>query len=287
MQFKEKFIAYVDVLGFGNLVEIAESGTGVSLAELLEMLKEFGSHEERNKFAIHGPTVCPHSSYLQRDLDFRLTQISDCVIISSEVSPAGVINLVNHCWGAIISLLQKGIMCRGYITRGTIFHTDTQMIGTGYNKAYGHDKNVMAFKREANERGTPFVEVDRVVCDYVSNCNNQCVKEMFSRCTRGDGETVALFPFQRLAHSFVVAGFGRKFDAAKEKRSNQNIRLMLEKMKKRVMAFVDMSNPSAVKKAEHYILALNAQLTVCDETDEIISGLWCSEMPQQNLKNVR
>ncbi len=143
MQFKEKFIAYVDVLGFSNLVENAEAGTGVSLTELREILKEFGSHEERDKFAIHGPTVCPHSSYLQRDLDFRLTRMSDGVIISSEVSPAGVINLVNHCWGAIIGLLRRGIMCRGYITRGIIFHPawpDTDVIGSGFMEALEKEK---------------------------------------------------------------------------------------------------------------------------------------------------
>lgn len=273
LEFKEKFVAFIDVLGFKKLVEVAEAGTGMALSELLDVLKEFGSSEERNKFGKHGPTTCPQSTFLQRDLDFRLTQISDCVIVSSEVSPAGAINLVNHCWGIVICLLQRGIMCRGYITRGSIFHTDTQFLGTGYQKAYENEGNVAAFKREADERGTPFVEVDRAVCEYVSKCEDACVKEMFSRYVKDDGEVVALFPFQRLAHSFLIAGFGIKFDSEKEKRSNQNVRLMLENLKKRVMAFVDMSNPSAVRKAEHYILALNTQLAVCDKTDEMIALL--------------
>lgn len=130
-----------------------------------------------------------------------------------------------------------------------------------------------AFKREADERGTPFVEVDRAVCDYVTNCQDRCVKEMFSRYVGDDGELVALFPFKRLAHSFVVAGFGQKFDPEKERRSNQNVRVMLENFKRRVMSFVDTSNPSAVRKAEHYIHALDAQLVVCDRTDEMIALL--------------
>ena len=36
------------------------------------------------------------------------------------------------------------------------------------------------------------------------------------------------------------------------------------------MDLVDKSNPKAVIKAEHYIEALNAQLAVCDRTDEAI-----------------
>lgn len=273
MEFKEKFVAFVDVLGFKKLVEAAEAGTGMSLAELLEVLKKFGSPEERNKFSTYGPTICPQSTYLQRDVDFRLTQISDCVIVSTEVSPAGVINLVSHCWGIVTGLLLSGLMCRGYITRGPIYYTDAQVLGTGYQKAYEKEGSLAAFRREADERGTPFVEVDRAVCEYVRNCADWCVKEMFSRCVRDNGDFVALFPFKRLGHSFVIGGFGQTFDAEKEKRSNQTIRLMLETLKGRVMAFVDMSNPGAVKKAEHYIQALDAQLAVCDRTDEIITRL--------------
>jgi len=273
MEFKEKFIGFVDILGFKKMVEAAEVGTGIPLPELLEMLKKLGSPEDRSKFNKYGPTICSESKYLRRDLDFRLTQTSDCVIVSSEVSPAGVIKLINHCWGAVINLLQKGIMCRGYITRGKIYHTDTEFIGSGYQEAYSNEPKVTAFKREADERGTPFVEVDPVVCYYVRDCGDKCVKEMFSRYVKDDGEVTALFPFQRLAYSFMIGGFGQKFDPGKEKSSNQNMRLLIENLKERVMVFVDKSNPSAVRKAEHYIKALNAQLEVCDRTDEMINML--------------
>lgn len=282
MEFKEKFVAFVDVLGFKKLVEAAEAGTGMALTELLELLKKFGSPEERNKFGKYGPTVCPQSTYLQRDLDFRLTQISDCVIVSSEVSPAGVINLVNHCWGIVIGLLQSGMMCRGYIDRGPIFHMGSQVIGTGYQKAYEKEGKVAAFRREANERGTPFVEVDRSVCDYVRNCEDRCVKEMFSRYVKDDREVVALFPFQRLAHSFMIGGFGQTFDPEKEKSSNQNVRRWIENLRERVKNLVDKSNPSAVRKAEHYIQALNAQLALCDKNDGIIDML-SSPLPSRRM----
>ena len=217
--------------------------------------------------------TCPNSRYIQRDLDFRLTQLSDCVIVSSEVSPAGVINLVSHCWGVVIKLLTKGIMCRGNITRGLVYHTDAQIIGSGYQEAYRKEAQVTAFKREADERGTPFVEIDQVVCDYVRDHGDWCVKEMFSRYVKEDGKVTALFPFQRLEHSFIIVGFRKKFDPEKENRSNQNMRLMIEKLKERVMALVDRSNPNAVSKAEHYIVALDAQLEVCKRTDEMIDML--------------
>lgn len=263
--FAEKVIGFVDVLGFSNLVEKAESGEGMPLDRLLELLKSLGSPSDRERFVKHGPMTCPQSACIRRDLDFRLTQISDCVVVSSEVSPAGVINLLSHCWAAVIRLLQDGLMCRGYITIGKIFHTDSQMIGTGYQRAVKGERNVAAFKREADERGTPFVEVDKAVSDYISNCD-PCVKKMFSRMVKADGGLVALFPFKRFAHSFVITGH-RPLDTENERRSNENVRTGIHRLKDQIRNFVDNGNPDAVRKAEHYLRSLNAQLVVCDQTE--------------------
>lgn len=281
MQFKEKFIAFVDILGFKQMVQAAENGSGMTLLELIDMLKDLGVQDDRRQYEKNGPIMCPQSQYIQRDLDFKLNQVSDCVVVSSEVSPAGVINLTNHCWKAVIMLLHKGIMCRGYITKGLIYHDDSLFIGTGYQEAYLQEANVSAFKREADERGTPFVEVDQAVCEYVAEHGDSCVKEMFSRMVKTDGTVTALFPFQRLCHSFVINGwFGHKFDPLKEKASNDNVRKSIIKVKERILAFIDNNNPRAVRKAEYYVEALNAQLIECDETDKAIDML-CAPFPSR------
>jgi len=273
IQFKEKFVAFIDVLGFKKMVQAAEAGTGMPLDKLLEVLKTLGSPEERGRIGKSGPTICPKTKYLQRDLDFRVTQISDCSVISAEISPSGVVNLVCFCWGIVMGLLRSGIMCRGYITRGLVFHTDQQVVGSGYQRAFDNEKNVTAFKREADERGTPYVEVDRTVSDYVKESDDWCTKEMFGRFVKDDGVVVALFPFKKLAHSFIVAGWGHKCDPEEEKRNVQNMRVIIGQIKERVLSFVDPANQDAVKKAQHYILALDAQLAVCDKTDEVIKTL--------------
>ena len=267
--FVEKFIAFVDVLGFSRLVEKAERGEGLRLDKLLELLKSLGSPADRERFTKHGPIVCPRSAHERRDLDFRLTQISDCVVVSSEISPAGVINLVNHCWVAVLRLLHAGLMCRGYLTRGRIFHTDVQVIGTGYQRAYRAERNVAAFQRQADERGTPFIEVDRSVCDYVATCGDSCVKEMFSRSVVDDGEVVALFPFKRLAHNFVIR-HSEAFDPARDLRANDNVRTVVHRLKDQLMTFVDVTNPDAVRKSEHYLRCLDVQLAVCDQTEAFL-----------------
>ena len=83
-------------------------------------------------------------------------------------------------------------------------------------------------------------------------------------------DAVVLFPFQRLQHSFIVAGFGHTFDPDKERVSNQNLRANIVRMKERGWSFADQSNASAVSKAGHSIDALDAQLQECDKTDEVI-----------------
>ena len=99
IEFKEKFIGFVDILGFKQLVEKAERGIGITLQELLELVKELGTPEDRREVEKYGPTICPGSKYLQRDLDFRLTQISDCVI--GNRSPGGaMISLAARVSGA-------------------------------------------------------------------------------------------------------------------------------------------------------------------------------------------
>jgi hypothetical protein len=271
--FEDKFIAFIDVLGFKGMVASSEAGTGMPLAGLLELLKKLGDGSERARFDKYGPTCCPMAPRVDKNMNFRVTQISDCAIVSSEVSPAGAINLVSHCWGSVIELMAQGIMCRGYIKRGRIYHTDSQVIGTGYQEAYAAESKVSAFKHEADDRGTPYVEVDSEVSAYIESQPDACVKEMFKRMVKRDEETVVLFPFQRLQHSFIVAGFGRTFEPERELKSNDNLRNNIRRYKAKIEALVDPKNASAQAKAKHYLRALDEQLLACDKTDEAIHML--------------
>jgi hypothetical protein len=274
-QFTEKYIAFIDVLGFKSLVAQAEQGGKISLPYLLDLLKCLGTGAERAKFDRYGATCCPDALCIEKNLDFCVTQISDCVVVSAEVSPAGLINLISHCSGAVINLLENGIMCRGYINRGLIYHTESQIIGSGYQDAYAAESKVSAFKREATERGTPFVEIDPNVVSDVEGMSDTCVKEIFARHVKHTGNTLVLFPFHYLAYSAMGP-----LDPEKETQMNQNVRILINMIKDRVESFVDPSIPSAVSKSEHYIMALNKQLDICDRSDELIKGQQCMVLTQ-------
>lgn len=272
-QFGEKFIAFVDVLGWSALVKRAEEGKGLTLAELSKILNALGSEEDSDQYRIYGPTMCPQALRIRDDIDFQLTSASDCVVVSSEISPAGLINLISHCWKACISLLTKGIMCRGYIKRGQIYHTRDKQIGTGLSDAVERERNVSIFKRDSEERGTPFIEIDRDVVQYAEKQPDECVKIMFSRMVKQEGDVGAIFPFQRLDHQLNLGGFGLEFDPKRERESVNNMRTCIQNMKKQVELNVDASNESARQKGEQYIRMLDAQLVACDKTEAAIDFL--------------
>ena len=246
--FKDKFVAYVDILGFKDIVSQVEAGTGRPPADLGAILDELARPRSRASLQKYGPITCPNSARIQQDLDFEATQVSDCAIVSAEISPAGVINLVAHCWQIALMLLTKGVLVRGYITRGRVNHRGYQILGTGYQNAYAREAGVTAFRQEADERGTPFIEIDPAVCAYVQEETDPCVREMFGRKTKGDGEAVAIFPFQVLGHSFVIAGGGHIFDPEVEKRGNDSMRRWITEFRANVLRHADPDNTRAMSK---------------------------------------
>ena len=103
------------------------------------------------------------------------------------------INLVFHCWSACFGLLSKGMMCRGYISRGNIHHSERRQLGTGLNNVVDGEKAVTIFKGEAEKRGTPFIELNESVLRYVDDQGDKCVKDMFACMVRREDNLAAIF----------------------------------------------------------------------------------------------
>jgi hypothetical protein len=170
---------------FSNLVrEVEKNGEGPS--RLLELTKVLGGGDGGRR-----PKVCPNSSRIATDLDFKITQISDCVVVSAEVSPAAVIALNHHCVTVAQALVHEGTLCRGYVTRGNIYHEERQFIGTGYMRAVENEKTVVFKRADLGEQETPFIQIDESVTEYVRDEGDECVCKMFARCTTSDGTYTA------------------------------------------------------------------------------------------------
>lgn len=271
--YTEKFIAFVDILGFKGMVADSAHDSG-RLSELLSLVDKLGNGTERSNYEKYGPICCPEAPRVERNLNFQVTQISDCVIVSAEISPAGLINLVTHCWQVAIRLLQFGVLCRGFVSRGLIYHQDSQVIGPGYQSVLGAEPTVTAFQRKVDEVGTPFIEIDNDVVEYVASQPDSCVKMMFDRLSKFDGSKVALFPFKRLNHDFIVGGIYGPFEPDIHLRSVENVRGWIAKMQKQIHSNISGKGPQALQKAEHYLDALDRQLGELDETEKVIRSIY-------------
>ena len=270
VQYTEKFIAFVDVLGWKSLVRASGEGGGLSPGELCEIVDMLGKAADREDFEKYGPMICPQAHRIRKNINFRITRFSDSVLISVETSPAGLINLVSQCWKACMELLsKKGIMCRGYIERGRIYHTSEYQIGVGISDVVKREKQVSIFSKNADEVGTPFIEIDTGVVQYVEDQTDECVKEMFSRFVMGEESgRVAIFPFKRLDPSiFFGAGSGAKFDPERERASVNVVRGWIHRVREHVESHVDPSNESARQKGAQYVRMLDAQLVACDQME--------------------
>ena len=267
-QFREKFIAYLDILGFKAKVESAEHGTGLSLSQLLTVLATLEDRKHSETIRDYGPRICPKSRCIQRDLEYRVTQISDCAVVSAEESPAGIINVIAHTYAAALKLLTQGMMVRGYITRGNIYHEGNKFIGTGYQKALEGEKSVTAFQELAVDGGTPFVEIDPEVVRYINDCGDPCVKEMFTRMTKSEGDITVIFPYKRL----VDLAFANDFSNGLDKSNLRAIRSLIHNARQKVESFAPSSDQHATRKSKYYLKLLNDVLEQCEQIEKVLDS---------------
>jgi len=269
MPYQDKFIAFLDILGFKHHVAESEAGIGLTTKEIEDALTCLGNGNERGQYQQTGPTICPSAPRVRQDLDFRVHQVSDCAILSCEVSPAGFINLIQHSSRSVLRLLQKGFLCRGYITRGQIHHTEKFFFGSGYLKSYEGEKKV-----HFRDEGSPFVELDLTVTEFFDTIEDACVRTTYTRLVEKHAEWTAVFPFKQLADSIVISGElknGKNIEAYLE--SNYNLQKGLLNLKNLVEHRANRADKRSAAKADHYLNALETQLGLCAQNNRFLNSL--------------
>ena len=194
LAYQDKFVAFVDILGFKELVNnSATTGDADSVARIISRL---GSERDIQLYLQDGAEICPASTNLERDLGFRISQVSDCVVVSAEVSPAGAINIVNYCRKvAERLLLREHLLCQGYLTRGQIYHEGMTFFGPGYQRAVEGEKRAAAVQWKGDEVGTPFIELDNSVAAYFDDVEDECTAMMFRQMTISFADFTVISPY--------------------------------------------------------------------------------------------
>jgi hypothetical protein len=139
MEYDLRYCAFVDILGFSELIRRISSGgmTPKALEQLLSI--------------VHAPP-----SEYQVDLfeasDLRCQSISDAVCLSAACSEAGLAHLVYSLDQLTMRLLEEGFFVRGAIVKGRLFHDDRMVFGEALVSAYRLESEVARYPRVMIER---------------------------------------------------------------------------------------------------------------------------------------
>jgi len=133
MEFEDRAVAFIDVLGFKALVNEAVENEAArqKLADLVALLE---SAIPRLDSGV--------DSAVPRPLIPRHQYISDCIILSAPLTDAarqwynGVSIVIMRAIQLSHFLLSNGHLIRGGLSAGKLWHTETNIVGPAYQEAY-------------------------------------------------------------------------------------------------------------------------------------------------------
>lgn len=169
--YSERYIAFVDILGFRSIVAnfAAQRAKIVPRAfpgplDVRELLR-----------IVHKPSALDGVLNFEK-ADFRAQSISDAVAMSAAVNPEGLSQIFSAVRGLALRLLETGILIRGAVTKGRLWHDDEAVFGEGLVRAYDTESKVARYPR---------VMVTRDVIDDINAfAERELLKRVFKHTTK-------------------------------------------------------------------------------------------------------
>lgn len=121
--YPEKYVAFVDILGFSDLVERADQDPDLrkGLADILHIFQ----------------TTCGTIP----TLGTRVTQFSDSIVITANRTEQGLRSILSGCEWLTMNLIQYAVLLRGGVAVGRVSHESHILFGIGVNRAYQFEKS--------------------------------------------------------------------------------------------------------------------------------------------------
>jgi hypothetical protein len=148
-RFHQRFIAFVDVLGFSSIVKRMSNEDRLfttvrdALKDVDQQSQEFRQYrrEQKNK---RKATLHKGIAPLVGDSNLQMTAFSDCYVLS-EVSPAWHVLAAVQALGS--RFLVDGILTRGGVVHGEAYHNGRVLFGPGIVDAYTLESEVAKYPR--------------------------------------------------------------------------------------------------------------------------------------------
>ena len=144
-------------------------------------------------------------------------------------------------------------------------------VGSGLSDVVSGEKQVSIFRLEAGELGTPFIEIDRNVIQFIDEeISDSCVIEVLEDIVKREEDVAAIFPFKDLDPGKFG---GIALDPGKARRDIEVVRKWIEDAKIIVARNVDSRCSSARRKGRCLIRILDTQLSVCEQTEMLVDQM--------------
>lgn len=136
--YKESFVAFIDILGFANIIEKSSSDQNLTRG-LYKALRDAPTSSP----LIGPPNYPPGLTYG----DFVSTNFSDSIVISAERSPQGLMTVLEIGRAFASVLLQFGLLTRGGVAGGQLIHDRNAIFGPGLVSSYLIESKEARFAR--------------------------------------------------------------------------------------------------------------------------------------------
>jgi hypothetical protein len=130
--YKERYCAFLDILGFAEIVKTIENG--VPFQKLKYLLDTV--HKPHSGVAIDVD-----------ETDFRAQSISDAVAISANPTTPGLLQICDAVERLSLELLEEGYFVRGAIVKDKLYHDDNTVFGSALVRAFQLEQEVVRYPR--------------------------------------------------------------------------------------------------------------------------------------------
>lgn len=189
-RYQERYILFLDILGFKSLVSRIEKGNKLDLEKLEVITKFLQSMNEEQAIA-----------NAQQDLasdKATYSIFSDSVVISVAATKGGMISLLARVMGIPMRWMREGIFVRGAITKGRLLHTPEFLVGSAMIKAYDMESTLAQYPR---------IVIDKIVFNEAQKMLPPEMQDWLNSTIFMDADgLLALEPFHPYYASGVLGG---------------------------------------------------------------------------------